>query len=279
MGTAPDKKTLSFKKMHGLGNDFVIIDGRNTTHTFNRDQIKLLGNRNLGIGFDQLAIITNGLKNGISAHVNFWNSDGSESFTCGNATRCIAELLMVEMNCNELIISTDLQEVSCRKASCGLISTNLGQPKFKWDEVPLSTNCDTLRLPIEGTPVATSMGNPHCSYFVNDIQKYSITKIGSETEVLSLFPQRTNVQLAQVMDRSTIKVKVWERGCGVTLASGSSACAVAVASNRLGLTDGIVKISLDGGNLFVDWQQDGVWLTGPTSFVFSGEMSKDFLRK
>ena len=279
MEKIPDKKVLSFKKMHSLGNDFVIIDGRNNPYDFNKDQIKLLGNRHLGIGFDQLAIITTGSKKGISAHLNFWNSDGSESFTCGNATRCIADLLMFKMNCNELIISTDHHEVSCRKVSNGLISINLGQPKFNWDEVPLSTKCDTLCLPIKGNPVATSMGNPHCSYFVNDIQKYSIAKIGSETEVHSLFPERTNVQLAQVIDRSTIRVKVWERGCGVTLASGSSACAVAVASNRLGLTDGTVKINLDGGNLFVEWQQDGVWSTGPTAFVFSGEISEKYLEK
>lgn len=273
------KKTIPFKKMHGLGNDFVIIDVRGQDFSFNEDHIKILGNRNLGIGFDQLVTINTGSKKEISAHLNFWNSDGSVSLTCGNATRCVADLLMSEMNCNELIISTDHHEIECQKIDSKLISTNLGQPKLSWDEIPLSRKCDTLSLPLEGNPVATSMGNPHCSYFVNDIEKYSITKIGSETEVLSLFPQRTNVQLAQVMDSSTIKVKVWERGCGVTLASGSSACAVAVASNRLGLTDGIVKISLDGGNLFVDWQQDGVWLTGPTSFVFSGEMSKDFLRK
>ena len=272
------KKTIPFKKMHGLGNDFVIIDVRGQDFSFNEDQIKILGNRNLGIGFDQLVTINTGSRKEISAHLNFWNSDGSVSLTCGNATRCVADLLMSEMNCDELIISTDHHEIECQKIGSKLISTNLGQPKLSWDEIPLSRKCDTLSLPLEGNPVATSMGNPHCTYFVKDLEKESITDIGSETEIHSLFPQKTNVQIAEVIDSSTIKAKVWERGCGITLASGSSACAVAVASNRLGLTKGIVKIALEVGHLFVEWRQDGVWLTGPTAFVFSGKLFEDSLK-
>ena len=122
------------------------------------------------------------------------------------------------------------------------------------------------------------MGNPHCTYFVENIEAHSISKTGSETEINSLFPQKTNVQIAEIIDPSTIKVKVWERGSGVTLASSSSACAVAVASNRLALTTGVVRVDLDGGNLFVNWQEDGVWVTGPTAFVFSGEISEENLK-
>ena len=278
MRKKPGKKNILFKKMHGLGNDFVIVDCREKGNSFNIGQIKFLGNRNLGIGFDQLVTISTSSKNDISAHLNFWNSDGSESLTCGNATRCVADLLMSEMNREELIISTGHHEIKCKRVNNDLISTNLGQPQINWDEIPLSKKCDTLSLPLEGNPVATNMGNPHCTYFVENIETHSISKTGSETEINSLFPQKTNVQIAEIINPTTIKVKVWERGSGVTLASSSSACAVAVASNRLALTTGVVRVALDGGNLFVDWQKDGVWVTGPTAFVFSGEISEENLK-
>ena len=264
--------------MHGLGNDFVIIDWRGQESSFHADHIKLLGSRNLGIGFDQLAIIRTGSRNDIAAHLDFWNSDGSVSSTCGNATRCVADLLMSERNCKELILSTNHDEIKCQKVNGELISTNLGQPKIIWNEIPLSEECDTLSLPLKGNPVGTSMGNPHCTYFVKDLEAHSIQEIGSATEVNSLFPERTNVQIAKVIDSSTVRVKVWERGCGVTMASGSSACAVTVASKRLGFTNGVVNIELDGGVLFAEWKKDGVWLTGPTAFVFNGEVSGEYLR-
>ena len=272
------KNTISFTKMHGLGNDFVIIDWRGQESSFHADHIKLLGSRNLGIGFDQLAIIRTGSRNDIAAHLDFWNSDGSVSSTCGNATRCVADLLMSERNCKELILSTNHDEIKCLKVNGELISTNLGQPKITWNEIPLSEECDTLSLPLKGNPVGTSMGNPHCTYFVKDLEAHSIQEIGSATEVNSLFPERTNVQIAKVIDSSTVRVKVWERGCGVTKASGSSACAVTVASKRLGFTNGVVNIELDGGILFAEWKKDGVWLTGPTAFVFNGEVSGEYLR-
>ena len=273
-----NQKNILFSKMHGLGNDFVIIDTRMQSITFTTEQIKLLGNRNLGIGFDQLVIIRNGLTKGVSAHLNFWNSDGSESSTCGNATRCVADILMSEINSDEIILSTNDHEILCQKQKNNLISTNLGKPKVGWEEIPLSVKCDTLKLPLKGDPVATSMGNPHCTYFVKDIDKSSIINIGKETENHSLFPKKTNVQVAEIIDQSTIKMKVWERGCGITMASGSSACAVVVASYRLGLTKNYVKILLDGGTVFVEWKEDGVWLTGPTSFVFSGKIPEDLLK-
>ncbi len=277
MGKKTDKQSIKFKKMHGLGNDFLIVDGRMRSTAFDTNQIKLLGNRNLGIGFDQLVIINESSKDEISAHLNFWNSDGSESLTCGNATRCVADLLMSEMNCDRLIISTNHAEIECRKLNEHLISTNLGKPKILWQEIPLSTKCDTLSLPLKDSPVATSMGNPHCTYFFKNIETISITKIGAETESHSLFPNKTNVQIAEIIDKSTIKTKVWERGCGVTMASGSSACAVAVAAHRLGLTNASVKIVLDGGVVHVEWKTEGVWLTGPTTTVFSGEISENIL--
>ena len=272
------KNTIPFTKMHGLGNDFVIIDWRGQESSIHADHIKLLGSRNLGIGFDQLAIIRTGSRNDIAAHLDFWNSDGSVSSTCGNATRCVADLLMSERNCKELILSTNHNEIKCQKVTGELISTNLGQPKIIWNEIPLSEECDTLSLPLKGNPVATSMGNPHCTYFVKNLEAHSIQEIGSTTEVNSLFPERTNVQIAEVIDSSTVRVKVWERGCGVTMASGSSACAVTVASKRLGFTNGVVNIELDGGILFAEWKKDGVWLTGPTAFVFNGEVSGEYLR-
>ena len=146
-------------------------------------------------------------------------------------------------------------------------------PKTAWNDIPLSEKCDTRKLPIEGNPIATSIGNPHCTFFVENLNKFSISKIGQETEINPLFPEKTNVQIAEVVDESKIKVKVWERGSGITMASGSSACAVAYSAKRLNLTKESVKIILDGGIVDVHCKEDGVWVSGDIKYVFSGKIS------
>ena len=159
----------------------------------------------------------------------------------------------------------------------GEYSVNMGQPELEWDKVPISKNIPTLELPIEGSPTATGMGNPHCTFFVEDAEAINLEEMGQKFENHPLFPEKTNVQFASISTPDKIRMRVWERGVGVTLASGSSSCAAAVAANRRGLTGKKVQIELDGGILNINWREDGVWMTGPTMNVFAGSFSKEFL--
>ena len=152
----------------------------------------------------------------------------------------------------------------------GITSVNMGHPQLNWDEVPLAEKIDTLELPIDGAPTATGMGNPHCTFFVDDVAAIDLEARGAELELHPLYPERTNVQFAQIIGSDHIRIRVWERGVGVTLASGSSSCATAVAAARRGLTGLDVRIDLDGGTLEISWKDDGVWMTGPTTHVFDG---------
>jgi diaminopimelate epimerase len=161
---------------------------------------------------------------------------------------------------------------------CGnMVSVNMGHPLLNWDEIPLARAMDTLRLPLDGTPTATGMGNPHCTFFVENADTVDLARRGSALETNPLFPERTNVQFAHVIGTDHLRMRVWERGVGVTLASGSSSCATAVAAARLGLTGRKVEIQLDGGTIYIDWQQDGVWMTGATMHVFDGTLTAQFL--
>lgn len=265
---------LPFMKMHGLGNDFVVVDARDHAIEVTSSLAQALGDRHRGVGFDQLAIITEGAA---GVHLTFYNTDGSQAGACGNATRCIARFLMTEMDAKELVLTTERGTLRAKDAGENLTSVNMGAPQLDWAEIPLAQEMDTLFLPIEGKPAATGMGNPHCTFFVDDITKVDVPKTGAALEHHPLFPERTNVQVAQVVGTDHIRMKVWERGVGMTLASGSSSCAVAVAAVRRGLTGRNVRIDLDGGTIFVDWKEDGVWMTGPTRHVFTGRLMQEFL--
>lgn len=265
---------LPFTKMHGLGNDFVVLDARAQAIEVTPEMAKAIGHRQFGVGFDQLAVITQGAGD---AHLTFYNSDGSLSSACGNATRCIARFLMDETGRDSLHLTTARGDLAAKDAGNGLTSVNMGHPQLKWDEVPLAHEMDTLHLPIDGDPVATGMGNPHCTFFVEDAEAVDLSELGPRAEHDQLYPERTNVQVAQIVGPDHIRMRVWERGVGVTLASGSSSCATAVAAARRGLTGRAVRIDLDGGTLHIDWRDDGVWMTGPTMHVFSGTFTADFL--
>jgi diaminopimelate epimerase len=158
-----------------------------------------------------------------------------------------------------------------------ITSVNMGHPVLSSQDIPLSQDIDTLELPIDGAPTATGMGNPHCTFFVDDIGAIDLETQGTLVEHHPLYPERTNVQFAQVVGTDHIRMRVWERGVGVTLASGSSSCATAVAAVRRGLTGRKVRIDLDGGTLHIDWRDDGVWMTGGTMHVFSGTLTQSFL--
>ncbi|MGC1504907.1 MAG: diaminopimelate epimerase [Sulfitobacter sp.] len=266
---------LPFMKMHGLGNDFVVVDLRGQESLMTADLAQRIGHRQFGVGFDQLAIISNGAGD---AHLTFYNADGSQASTCGNATRCIARFLMEESGKTALQLTTERGVLAACDMGDGMTSVNMGQPLLAWQDVPLARDMNTLELPIEGTPTATGMGNPHCTFFVADAQAVDLAQFGPRIENHPLFPERTNVQVAQIIGPDHIRMRVWERGVGVTLASGSSSCATAVAAARRGLTGRAVRIDLDGGTLNIDWREDGVWMTGPTAHVFNGTLTAAFLQ-
>lgn len=269
-----DHTGLPFFKMHGLGNDFVVLDGRARDLGLTPALVTAIADRHRGIGFDQLAVITKGMGD---AHLTFYNADGSTSAACGNATRCIARHLMDESGKTRLELSTARGALVAVDAGGGLTSVNMGQPQLDWAEIPLAEAMDTLELPIEGGPVATGMGNPHCTFFVADAEAVPLEQFGPRYEHHPLYPERTNVQVATVIGPDHIRMRVWERGVGVTLASGSSSCATAVAAARRGLTGRRVRIDLDGGTIHVDWREDGVWMTGETAHVASGVFTPAFL--
>jgi len=268
-------KNISFFKMHGLGNDFVVIDSRLKSTNLTANFIKKLGDRNFGVGFDQLAIIHDSEVS--DARLTFFNSDGSKSATCGNATRCIANFLMDDIKKDEIDLSTDHKSLKAKREVDGSVSVNMGLPEIEWQKIPLLEDVDTLFLPIPGKPTATSMGNPHCSFFVDNLDQVKIEAEGAEIENHPLFPQKTNVQFVSLISKDRLRVRVWERGVGVTKASGSSACAAVVASVRRKFTGNKVEVDLDGGTLVINYTNKGVWMNGPTMHVFNGQLNSQFL--
>lgn len=261
--------------MHGLGNDFVVIDARGVGRLMTPALARALGDRHRGVGFDQLAVVETGHDSDLQ--LTFWNADGSTAGACGNATRCIARREMELTGKHRVTLRTERGVLEAIDAGDGMTSVNMGEPVMGWKDIPLKGACDTLHLPIDGTPVATGMGNPHCTFFVEDADAVDLERLGAKYEHHPLFPERTNVQFAHVIGPDHLRMRVWERGVGVTLASGSSSCAVAVGAARRGLTGRKVRLSLDGGEIAVEWRSDGVWMTGPTAHVFSGELTPAFL--
>lgn len=274
MQTAP-ASGLPFMKMHGLGNDFVVIDGRASGPVVTPALARALADRHRGVGFDQLAVI--GVDGVADLRLDFLNADGSASAACGNATRCIARWEMERTGKAALAIATARGLLHAVDAGNGRTAVNMGHPETDWDRIPLAGPADTLHLPLPGDPVATSMGNPHCTFFVADVATVDLAAFGAAHETHPLFPARTNVQVVQVLSPARLRMRVWERGTGITLASGSSSCAVAVAAARRGLAGRHVTVILDGGELDVSWREDGVWLTGPSVHVFDGVLTPAFL--
>jgi len=268
------KGGLRFRKMHGLGNDFVIIDARGADDPMSPALARAIGDRRRGVGFDQLAIMLD--DDEADAGIVFWNADGSTAGACGNASRCLGWILMEETGRDNAVIRTERGMLGCRRIG-DLVEVNMGEPQLRWLDIPLAEKMETKTLALPDGPAAVGMGNPHCVFFVADAEATKVEKQGPLFEVHPLFPERTNVEFAQVIDRQTIRLRVWERGAGETLACGSGACATAVAAHRRGLTDAKVMIRLNGGDLTVDWREDGVYMTGPTTLVHEGMFSADFL--
>ena len=265
---------VSFRKMHGLGNDFVVIDARAHALDLTQEVVRGICDRHFGVGCDQLVVLKQS-SGAVDVQAIFYNSDGSISGACGNATRCIADIVLNETGAQRCVIETQGGDLHAWRAESGMISVDMGLPRLDWADVPLAHACDTLHLPLDGDPVAVGMGNPHCVFFAADsFGDDYVEKHGSAIETNALFPERTNVEFVHVTGINKVQQKTWERGAGVTLACGTGACAVAVAAVRRGLVDRAipVEVQLAGGALYIEWRADDnhVIMTGPVSYVFDG---------
>jgi diaminopimelate epimerase len=274
--------TVRFCKMHGLGNDFVVIDERVEPVALTPAQVRRIADRRRGVGFDQLLIIEPTTTHGADVFMRILNPDGGEAKACGNGTRCVADLVMREMGRDDIVIDTVAGTIGCRRNPDDSITCDMGQARTEWRDIPLAKEVDTAHLPLSigevGNPVAVGMGNPHVVFFVDDAESVDLTRLGPVVESHSLFPDRTNVEFAQIVGPDTVRMRVWERGAGVTQACGSGACATAVAAHRRGLTGRLVRVQLDGGDLMIEWLSDGrVTMTGPSAAVFTGVFDPAFL--
>lgn len=267
--------TIPFSKMHGAGNDFVILDNRDEDFKTGSLWARRLADRRLGIGCDQLVVLETSQK--ADVFMRIYNPDGSESAACGNATRCVASLLMAEKDVQLVSVETKKGVLECvRHDASGGVTVNMGQPRWGWKDIPLSEPRNTEHLGIEAgglmDPVALSMGNPHMVFFVKDIEFVAMREAGPKLEKHPLFPERANVSAVQVLGRDRVRAKVWERGVGETLACGSAACAIVVAGVRRGLCDRKATVALPGGELIIEWdsESEDVYMTGPVADVFHG---------
>ncbi|PIC02079.1 diaminopimelate epimerase [Caulobacter sp. X] len=274
----------TFLKMNGLGNDFVVVQTLTQSFDPTPEEIRAIAKRDGGIGCDQVIAIDPPKAEGASAYVRFWNSDGEETGACGNGTRCVAWLLMQSAGKTEVAFDTVAGRLSGVAAGEKLVTVDMGPPRLAWNQIPLAEDMDTARVelqvgPIDApwvhTPVCVSMGNPHVVFFVDaPVTDEFATKTGSLVEHHPLFPEGVNVGFAYVESRDHIRLKVWERGAGLTAACGTGACAAQVAAVRRGLTDRKAKVEFESGALTIEWREsDGhVIMTGPVSMDFAGKL-------
>ncbi len=267
--------SLSFRKMHGTGNDFVVLDARANPLSLSEAQVRRLCDRHFGIGCDTLVVLDKATEGDVATR--FYNSDGTLSATCGNASRCVADIVMRETGREAVQLSTGGGLLEATRAADGGITVNMGAPKLEWQQIPLSESRNTLHLGLEQgllmDPVAVNMGNPHAIFFVHDLHHIKLADWGPKLEHHPLFPQRANISAVQALSPSHIKMVVWERGVGLTLACGSAACAAVVAGVRREITSRNVQVDVPGGSLQVEWPQDGeVRMSGGVAYVFEGQI-------
>ncbi|MAH83116.1 MAG: diaminopimelate epimerase [Rhodospirillaceae bacterium TMED8] len=268
---------IPFIKMHGLGNDFVVIDGRETPFGISSNAAKSIGDRRTGVGCDQILILKPVSDDLADAYMEIWNADGSIARACGNGARCVAALLMSKTNRSSAIIETAAGLVHADSGDDGMITVDMGQASSEWTDIPLSEERDTLHLGIENgplsDPVGVNIGNPHAVFFVEDADAIDIEVMGPIFENHPLFPDRANIEIVSVLEPNRLRMRVWERGGGLTRACGSGACAAAVAGHRRGLTGRRIEVVLDGGLMSVEWLDNGhVLMTGPAVSVYNGEL-------
>jgi diaminopimelate epimerase len=268
--------STQFIKMHGLGNDFAIFDARKAA--LPELVIPALSNRKTGIGFDQMAVLR--ISDKAECVMDIYNGDGSRVGACGNMTRCVADILIKESGKEAVTIQTDAGLLECRVSDkqAGWISVDMGVPKLDWRSIPLAYECDSAAVPIEiegySQPFTVNVGNPHAVFFVDDAEGVKLEAIGPRIETHDMFPERINVEFAQIIDPQNIRMRVWERGTGVTEACGTGACATLIAAASKGLSERSAYISLDGGKLHIEWRKDDdhIIMSGPVAYVYEGEL-------
>jgi diaminopimelate epimerase len=274
--------TIGFRKMNGLGNDFVVLDARSRALGLGSEVVRAIADRKEGIGCDQIIALEPSRK--ADVFMRIWNADGGEVGACGNATRCVAALVAAERGEPKVSIETESAVLGATVNSDGSVTVDMGRPRFAWDEIPLSEPFyDTRRIelqvgsidaPVLHTPSVVNVGNPHCLFFVDDVAAHDLARFGPMLEHLPLFPERANISLVQVTGPDALKVRTWERGAGLTRACGTAACAAAVAAARRELVGRKVRVSLPGGDLRIEWREsDGhILMTGPYALDFEGTL-------
>lgn len=283
---------VHFRKMNGLGNDFVVLDLRSRALPLDENTVRAIANRKTGIGCDQFITIEPA-RDGGDAFMGIRNQDGGVVEACGNAARCVGGLLLDETGKTSVTIETLGGDAVATRGENGTITVDMGEPRLRWDEIPLSEEFSDTRAielevgpvgaPVMHSPAVVNMGNPHAIFFVKDADAIDLGRIGPMLENHPLFPERANISVAQVLSPDHIRLKVWERGAGLTRACGTAACATAVAAVRKRLTERKVTITLPGGDLALEWREgeDGglghVYMTGPTELEFEGELDPKFL--
>jgi len=283
-----DSATIPFRKMNGLGNDFVILDARAQPIKITSEIARRVADRSHGIGCDQLIVLEPSDK--ADAFMRIYNSDGSEVGACGNAARCVALILAQETGRPEIAIETQEAVLRAEAASAQHVTIDIGAPRLAWDEIPLAepfhdTTGIELQIgpidePLLHSPSVVNVGNPHAIFWVEDVHAHDLGRFGPLLENHPLFPERANISLAQVTSRSRLKLRTWERGAGLTKACGTAACAAAVSAVRKRFTDRRVTVDLPGGPLAIEWTDDNhVLMTGPAELEFEGVLETDTLSR
>lgn len=266
-----------FRKMHGLGNDFVIFDGRADRLDLSADQARHIARRHCGIGCDQIITLWNSDKADVFMHIQ--NADGSEVNACGNATRCVGDIILREKDVDKITIETGAGLLKASRQN-DMITVDMGKPLRGWDEIPLSheMNVDDLDLTVGplSHPVVVNMGNPHVVFFVDNVADIPLSELGPQIENHALFPERVNVSIVENCGNGILRHRVWERGAGITEACGSAACAVIVSASLRNIVDRKATIELDGGCLHMEWDgNDHVQMTGDVTYVYEGRLNLD----
>jgi diaminopimelate epimerase len=277
--------TWPFIKMHGLGNDFVVLDARAHPLSVGPAEARAIADRRTGVGCDQLLIVEPSERADVFMRIR--NADGGEVAACGNGARCVGALVLAETGRGEATIETLAGVLGVRGEGGGSITVDMGAPALGWREIPLTEEMDTLHVglsigpasaPVLADPVAVNMGNPHLVFFVDDAEAVDLATVGPMVENHPLLPERANVSVAHLAAPDTLRLRVWERGVGITSACGTGACAAAVAASRRGLAGRAIDVELDGGRLGLHWTDDDhVLMTGPIATSFSGTLGPEFL--
>ncbi|WP_135081126.1 diaminopimelate epimerase [Terasakiella sp. SH-1] len=267
---------LPFIKMHGLGNDFVVLDGRENPIELTVAQVQAMADRRTGAGCDQFIVMEPARHSTADVFMRIRNADGNEVEACGNATRCIARIMMDETGKSKVVVETVVGLLHASEGVDGTVCVNMGPARLNWDQIPIAEDCDTLNMPVtvgplEG-PVGVNVGNPHAVYFVKDAETVDLEAAGPHVETHPFFPERINVEVVSKMEDGSLRMRVWERGVGITQACGTGACATVVAAVRRGVIDGRkADVVLDGGTLTIEWLENGdILMTGPASYAFGG---------